>query len=505
MIISYCVNPNCSSPKNHPKLRTCYNCGWNLILNNRYRVIKKIGQGGFGATFIGVDLTQKDNPLCVVKQLRPSTDDPDGLKMALDLFQREAQTLGKINHPNIPKLLNYFVDNQEFYLIQELVKGYNLKYEVKQHGVFSEAKLRTFLREMLPVIQYIHSQKVIHRDIKPANILRRQKDDQLILIDFGAVKDQVNTQLANTYGQTAYTKFSVGTMGYAAPEQMAMRPIYASDIYALGATCVYLLSGESPKNLQRNQQTGKLIWKPEIEVSSDLTELIEKMLESDVRSRYRSAEQVMEALEKIQVSPGSLNQGVVNFSKTDRQIIESLPSSEITTKTSATSATQKLQQELQKRRTTAKSPNSSEILDQQTFIMYYQNGEKDFRNQNLRELKLEEMELGGYIFLYSNFESVSLRGANLAKANCFGANFRNAILQNANLQKTNLSQANLENADLRGADLTGANLSGADLTGANLIGANLKTATVKSQQLKNAKTNWTTIFPDGGRVLWKLF
>ncbi|NCQ03208.1 MAG: serine/threonine protein kinase, partial [Cyanobacteria bacterium] len=220
MIISYCVNPSCSQPKNHPKLKKCNTCGSSLILNNRYRVIKMLGKGGFGATFVGVDLTVVGDPLCVVKQLRPMADDPQALKTAISLFEREAKTLGKISHPQIPKLMNYFADQGQFYLIQELINGQNLQREVKTQGVYGEIALRRFLEEITPILKYLHSEKVIHRDIKPANILRQKKDGKLVLIDFGAVKDQVNTQLAKTFGQTALTKFSVGTMGYAPPEQL---------------------------------------------------------------------------------------------------------------------------------------------------------------------------------------------------------------------------------------------------------------------------------------------
>ncbi len=148
MIISYCLNPNCSQPKNHPNLKKCKGCGSSLILHQRYRSINKIGKGGFGATFLGIDLTLPGNPFCVIKQLRPSSDDQDSFQMALDLFEREAKTLGKIDHPQIPRLLDYFEEDQRFYLIQSLVKGKNLQQEVKQNGILSEVGAKRFLAEM---------------------------------------------------------------------------------------------------------------------------------------------------------------------------------------------------------------------------------------------------------------------------------------------------------------------------------------------------------------------
>jgi len=124
------------------------------------------------------------------------------------------------------------------------------------------------LSEILPVIDYIHSQEVIHRDIKPANMIRRNQDNLLVLIDFGAVKNQVNPTVSASSDQTALTAFAIGTPGYAPPEQMALRPVYASDIYALGVTCVYLLTGKSPKYLDYDPSTGEMLWQQNVRVSA---------------------------------------------------------------------------------------------------------------------------------------------------------------------------------------------------------------------------------------------
>ncbi len=504
MIISYCLNPNCTSPKNHPKLKICNACGWNLILYNRYRVIKQIGQGGFGATFMGVDLTITGNPLCVVKQLRPAAENPEALKMALDLFKREAKTLEKIDHPQIPKLLNYFVDNRQFYLIQTLVKGKNLRVELKANGVFSEIAAKNFLAEMLPVIHYIHSQKVIHRDIKPANILRREKDNKLILIDFGAVKDQVNTELAKTYGNTALTKFAVGTMGFAPPEQMAMRPIYASDIYALGATCIYLLTGKSPKDIPRDQQTGRLIWQKEIQVSASFGKVLQTMLEPDVRQRYRTAKEVMDALDIIPFE-SSLSNNLMSkatyLGANDNLDISTVSDSQVTAANS--SVTQKLQEAVEERKNQQK--NVQITWNKQTFLTAYQNGKKDFSEQVIGKLDLEGINLSKCLFRHSNLDQIILSKANLYMANFFGASVKGANLKGANLRKAYFNKCDLQNSDLQGANLTRANLTNANLDGVNLCNANLENAEIDLKQLEKVKTNWGTIFPDGSRKWWKVF
>ena len=524
MIISYCVNPKCTDPKNHPKLKRCYTCGSSLILNQQYRVIKLLGRGGFGATFVGVDLTIKGNPLCVVKQLRPATTEPRGFEMALHLFEREAKTLDKINHPQIPQLIDYFAYGGYFYLIQELVKGRNLQKEVKNNGIYTELAVKRFLIEIAPVIQYIHSQKVIHRDIKPANILKREKDGKLILIDFGAVKDQVNTQLAKTFGQTALTKFAVGTMGYAPPEQLAMRPIYSSDIYALGATSLYLLTGKSPRKLAKNPDTGDLLWQQEVTISSGLAKILTKMLHTNTRERFKT---INELLDAIDISPfgQTLGQNLVTQKSMSGKSLDTPSTSskrapvDLTQSdrtdidnplTDFTSATARLQAAVKQR--VGKNPKSGPSnknmqvkWTEENFSAAYCNGKKDFSNQDLSNLNLPDIKLNKFIFRYTKLEKVILSSANLSRANFYGANLQGANLQNANLSLAYLSKCNLQNADLKGANLASADLTQANLKDANLCGANLKNAKLNQKQLQSAKINWNTTFPDGSRRWWKFF
>lgn len=511
MIISYCVNPDCSEPKNHPKLKYCNSCGSNLILHNQYRAIKMLGKGGFGATFVGVDLTVVGDPLCVIKQLRPIADDAQALSTAISLFEREAKTLGKINHPQIPKLMDYFADNDRFYLIQELINGQNLQREVKTQGVYGEIALRRFLEDITPILKYLHSEKVIHRDIKPANILRRKKDQKLVLIDFGAVKDQVNTQLAKTMGQTALTKFSVGTMGYAPPEQLAMRPIYSSDIFALGATCVYLVTGKSPKNFAIDPDTGKLLWQENTNISSGLTKVIDKMLAQDTKERYKTVDEVIEAL-NLQPFQQGLSQNINTTSANIKHKVKDISLGDVTTAdnsqlSNTLSATERLEKAIQERRKSGSKQNKSTSIkwDNETFFTAVNNGKKDFSDQNLQGLNLEGGKFNKCIFRYAQMQGVIFAEANLSQANFYGADLTNANFCNANLSQTYFSKTNLENADFRGTNLGSADFTNANLTNANFCGANLKNAKVNQQQLKSVKFNWSTVFPDGSRHWWKVF
>ena len=275
----------------------CQACKSKLLLRDRYRGLSALGQGGFGATFLAQDESLPGEPSCVIKQLRPTMTVAHILPMARELFEREARTLGKIgNHPQVPRLLDYFEDNHQFYLVQEYISGSTLQQEVKRSGPLSEAGVKQFLSEMLPLLEFIHNQKLIHRDIKPANIIRREQDSKLVLIDFGAVKNCQDDPY-NILELTTWTDISIGTKGFAPPEQLEMRPVYASDIYALGVTCIYLLTGKSPRNLPYNMKTCEMVWKEYVQVSDHFAEVLNKMLEGAVRHRYQSAIDVLRALD----------------------------------------------------------------------------------------------------------------------------------------------------------------------------------------------------------------
>ncbi|MGB5768953.1 MAG: serine/threonine-protein kinase [Crocosphaera sp.] len=549
--MSYCVNPSCAQPKNPKNVAFCQSCGSQLRLNNRYQPLGILGKGGFGATFGAADLSLPGNPICVVKQLRPATDDPQVYKMAKELFEREAQTLGKVgNHPQVPRLLDYFEQNQEFYLVQEYVKGYNLHQEIKKKGPFTEAGVKQFLTELLPILQYIHSQKVIHRDIKPANLIRSQKDRKLVLIDFGAVKNQVNSMVANNT-QTAFTAFAVGTAGFAPPEQMAMRPVYASDIYAVGVTCVYLLTAKTPKDIGCDPETGEIAWETYVDISESLARVLKKTLEVSVKHRYKSAQEVLDAMamapyeqgmqdsmttmitgfntsRKSSDTPSSVSTGVVSRSletgsigSSNSHISRGSPVStevnqSVSTKVNggaaaAANVSYNVAQgkPSSRRRSSIKTPSQlaenqkkKKKWQEKTLLAAYEKGRKDFTNQELNELNLSKAFLPGINFYSSKLNRINLQGAELSRADLGKADLSESVMKNANLSEAYLGYANLNGADLRGANLFGANLTYANLQGANLCGVDLSSARITEAQLSVAKTNWRTVMPSGKRGFW---
>ena len=272
-------------------------CGTKQLFWHRYTILKLLGRGGFGVTFLARDCKLPGRPLCVIKQLCPKVKDPAALEKARHRFEQEAKTLSRLGgHAQIPQLLNYFEVSGEFYLIQEYVPGLTLSQELRRLGPFSEDKIKEFLLEILPLLQYVHDRRVIHRDIKPANVLRCQMDGRLVLIDFGAVKERLAVSTEQSALRSLSTQF-VGTVGFAPPEQLSLRPMYASDIYALGVTCLYLLSGKSPSDWHYEYLTGVIKWRESLYVSDYFGQVLDKMLRVSPRERYQSAKEVQRALE----------------------------------------------------------------------------------------------------------------------------------------------------------------------------------------------------------------
>ncbi|WP_017654471.1 serine/threonine-protein kinase [Fortiea contorta] len=289
--MSYCLNTRCSKPENSHDGKFCLSCGSKLLLKERYRAVKPIGQGGFGRTFLAVDEDKPSKPRCVIKQFYPQAQGTNTVQKAVELFNLEAVQLDELGkHPQIPELLAYFTQDDRQYLVQEFIDGQNLAQELVQKGAFNETQIRQLLHDLLSVLQFCHAKQVIHRDIKPENIILRSQDNKLVLVDFGASKS-VSSEAINQTGT------SIGSPEYVAPEQMRGRAIFASDIYSLGATCIRLLTERSPfDSYDINNDTW--IWQQYLKtpVSHQLSQILNKMLESIPMRRYQTADAVLKDL-----------------------------------------------------------------------------------------------------------------------------------------------------------------------------------------------------------------
>lgn len=266
------------------------------LFRDRYRVVKILASGGFGITYLAQDGAIPGSPLCVIKQLCPKISAPIALERAKRRFRQEAKVLAKVgSHSQIPRLLDYFTVKDGFYLVQEYIPGDVITQEVRRYGRQTEKQVKRFLHEILPVVKFIHRCRIIHRDIKPPNIIRCQDDGRLVLIDFGAVRECFSTVGGNTGYQNPATNF-VGTPGFAPPEQQALRPTYASDVYALGMTCLFLLTAKTPAEFDTDASTGSILWQHLVQVSDHFSTVLTKMLQPDVAERYQTVDEVVRAL-----------------------------------------------------------------------------------------------------------------------------------------------------------------------------------------------------------------
>lgn len=268
------------------------------ILGGRYKILQPLGSGGFGETFLAEDTQFPGNPHCVVKKLKPQLDNPSIWPDACRLFQREAEILSKLgNHDQIPRLLAHFEEEEHFFLVQELINGADLSRELVPGKQFSEYYTVTLLDGILEVLEFVHQQGVIHRDMKPSNLIRRQPDSKIILIDFGAVK-AVGLQTTIAHGNTAQT-ISICTPGYTPNEQYSGQPKLSSDVFAVGMVGIQALTGQLPNQLEKDPQTGEVIWQDQATVSPHLATILNKMVLYDFRHRYQNATEARAALQNL--------------------------------------------------------------------------------------------------------------------------------------------------------------------------------------------------------------
>ncbi|MBH8576627.1 SUMF1/EgtB/PvdO family nonheme iron enzyme [Nostocaceae cyanobacterium CENA369] len=265
------------------------------VLRNRYKIIKILGSGGFGDTYLAEDLDLPNHPKCVVKHLKPNSN-PTVLQIVRRLFDSEAQVLYRLSNDSdqIPRLFAHFEEQSEFYLVQEFIDGKDLGHEISSGKRLTEKEVTKLLQEILEVLAVVHKKNIIHRDIKTQNIMRRRQDSKIVLIDFGAVKE-VNTLMVNAQGQTSVS-VTIGTAGYMPSEQAAGQPKLCSDVYAVGMLGIYALTGLQPHELPKDPTNGEIIWRNWANVSEKLAQVLSKMVSYHFRDRYPSAVEALQAL-----------------------------------------------------------------------------------------------------------------------------------------------------------------------------------------------------------------
>ena len=282
----------CDHSDNPPDSIFCRHCGQPIVEKEHfigpYQVLRTLGKGGMGTTYLAWDKnkTVKNAPLLLV--LKEMNTDMARIAKARELFDREARVLKSLDHPGIPKYYDFFVENNRKYLVMELIHGHNLEQFVNQRGPVDPERTIKWMIQVCNILDYLHNLEppLVHRDIKPANLILRNIDSQLMLLDFGAVKE---------LGTALETR--IGVEGYSAPEQYRGKPCPQSDIYGIGTTIIFLLTGKAPMQYYRYQSN-----KFEFDISSipnlsrNLSLVLETACQPDPKDRYQNARELSEAL-----------------------------------------------------------------------------------------------------------------------------------------------------------------------------------------------------------------
>ncbi|MBD2138288.1 SUMF1/EgtB/PvdO family nonheme iron enzyme [Anabaena sp. FACHB-1237] len=264
------------------------------LLAERYEIIRELGKGSFAVTYLAKDHQLPSHPLCVVKQLHTIHKND---QRVLKLFEKEAIVLEKLGkHPQIPTLLAYFGQDDNYYISQEYILGNDLSTEIAHGKRWSEDNVIQLLKEVLEILVFVHThdEGVIHRDIKPKNLMRRQPDGKIFLIDFGSVKELGSIILNPQGGSTV-----AGSPGYMPHEQFLGKPCYASDIYAVGMTAIYALTGIDPQKLEEDDYAEKIWRYSHLQVSDYLAEFLTTMIRRKADKRYPSAKEALAALQPL--------------------------------------------------------------------------------------------------------------------------------------------------------------------------------------------------------------
>jgi serine/threonine-protein kinase len=270
----------------------CIRCGQPIVDKEHfigpYQILRTLGKGGMGITYLVWDKnkTVKNAPLLLV--LKEMNADMARIAKARELFEREARILKSLNHPGIPKYYDFFVENNRKYLVMELIHGHNLEQFVYQRGAIGAEQAIEWMIQVCQILEYLHNLQppLVHRDIKPANLILRNLDNRLMLLDFGAVKE---------LGTSLNTR--IGVEGYSAPEQYRGKPCPQSDIYGVGTTIIFLITGKTPMQYYRYQSNQYEFDIPSIpNLPFQLATAIEKACRANFRDRYQSARELGEAL-----------------------------------------------------------------------------------------------------------------------------------------------------------------------------------------------------------------
>ncbi|MGH2412902.1 MAG: protein kinase domain-containing protein, partial [Microcystaceae cyanobacterium] len=288
--MSYCFNPDCQNPQNPNRTKICQSCGTSLWLQDRYQAIQLLGQGMRNRTFQVLDENQSPPVLLILKQFRTPY-----LSQAQGLITHWRE-LGI--HPSIPKLIDTFEQEAYCYLVQQWIEGIDLVERVTKQGVFSAEQVWKLLTNILPALQFIHDRHFLHRDIQPAHIIdcSTPTDNRFMLVNWSALGRMADRESPET---------PIGSPEYSAPEQLNGQATAASDLYSLGVSCLYLLTGMRPFDLMdtvNHTWLWRSYWFVDEEdratqsCASRLGQILDRLISSSLSDRYTSATEVLRVM-----------------------------------------------------------------------------------------------------------------------------------------------------------------------------------------------------------------
>jgi eukaryotic-like serine/threonine-protein kinase len=264
-------------------------------IHSHYKIIKFLGMGRSGLTYLGENLDLPDRPPCLIKKFQCGEDPEMADPLIGKLFEAQACIYQKVGrHPHIPTLLAKFEEDGSRYLVSEYINGDLLSEELATGSIWSQIQVFDFLIDMVDMLDFIHSFKYIHQDINPKNIIRRKNDGRFTSIGFSAVKDLGSVWHQISKHDDRYINISIGTPGYIPYEQEQNSAQFNSDIYAVGVIAIQALTGEFP--ILKDARTHELKWRDGIKIDLRLMNIIDRMVRPDRRNRYQSAAEVLSDL-----------------------------------------------------------------------------------------------------------------------------------------------------------------------------------------------------------------
>lgn len=265
------------------------------LIQERYYILKLLGTGGFGETYLAKDLGRASNPLCILKHLKPASNTTAFLKKLRQLFLRQAEILGRLgHHDQMPELVSYFEQDGGFFIVHDYAEGHTLDQEFQPDQRWSESQATELLKNVLEILSFAHSQGVVHGDVKPENLVRRYRDNRIVLVDFGTVK-QEQTQFTTPDGDV-HVSIAVSTPGYAAATDGTVIPDYGRDVQAVGYLGIQALTGVTIEALPREPETGEVIWSSLALANFELEAFVSKLAHPRPEERFNNAGEALRAL-----------------------------------------------------------------------------------------------------------------------------------------------------------------------------------------------------------------